>query len=404
MELPHLALGISDIHVDFGENESFGFDAHGAGYPPSSAHSSSSASSSFGPYTPTSGRSTPHAGCDAVDFVSSFASSSSSDFGPYTPTSERSRSHESDFAMSSFSSSIDPFSFDLTPPSSALSAYFQIGSKDESAHDLFHAQIPTTPVRNTGLPGAKAESTFDMFQPRLPITPTRDQEMRYVSSSSYGTQLTPSQSMGCFYNPFSGELEPSPFPPTPIQTTQPGESWGTGSIWVQPDSPGRWPGDFSPATRIKQKAEVSTCLSLLSTQRKSAPKLKKETAAPDSPSIGRKRTRSSKNADTVVTKDGLVVSRTLPRKFRCQYHGCTRQYERKEHLKRHVQSNHEGQEFKCLYCPKIFNRSDNKVAHLKLHFSKRDSGRVNYVEGEVDLAEILGNTRCKRRKSTRKGE
>lgn len=62
-------------------------------------------------------------------------------------------------------------------------------------------------------------------------------------------------------------------------------------------------------------------------------------------------------------------------------------------------SHHLKAKHKCLYCDKIFNRTDNRRSHLQLHATERKAGRVEYMAG---LEKILEEEmkRSKRRRTS----
>jgi len=274
------------MQSDFGDAEGFSFDSHVMGYPPSST-SSFSSDASFGPYTPTSGRSTPP-GCDGMNIDTSFTSS------------------------------VDPFSFDLTPPSSAMSAYFQIDMKPEDS--------------------------CGFFQPRLLATPSRSQ--LGLSSLPYGSEAnphTPSQSLD--FCTFATALDPSPLPLTPMRSAQVGESWETWAMWAQPESPISFEKQQSPfqhPTAVKH--ERKTPLSFVPddfSRRRLFDTAKERTTAlqhiqQESPM--RERVRPTKKEPKIVMMDGLPVEKISDDKFFCNWVGCTKRFQKKEHLVRHISS------------------------------------------------------------------
>lgn len=178
MELTGMAM--CNMHLDFNEEVDFDFSNLPAGCPSGSISGSSYASSSFGPHTPTSGRSTP-------PFSTSF------DFG------------------SSFASSVDSVPFDITPPSSATSTYF-----------------PMTPE---AAPGS------DYAYPVFPVTPSRGQlAFSGHPLSSCGGQPTPLQSMHCNFLINQLGSHP-PLSTTPSVMTQFDHLSDVASHWAYPDSP-----------------------------------------------------------------------------------------------------------------------------------------------------------------------
>ncbi|KAK5660656.1 hypothetical protein OQA88_12020 [Cercophora sp. LCS_1] len=312
MELTRLAT--SNLKLEFEAGDNFSFDS--LDYPPSSAHSFSSASSSFGPWTPTSGRSTPP-GSDPLDYTTSF--------------------------------SADPYpSLDFTPPSSAMSSYFPME--------------------------IKGESPCELFQPRLPVTPSRAQADFYsFSFGSCNSQTTPSQMQ--FY-PFCGELAPSPLPATTLPSTQLDQNWDTSSTWIHADDEKPifedWLQPASLNRRLFQTTQETTT-ALHQSMAQQSPLTRK----------GRP-SRTSKRSADMVTDSGIPITTAPSGRFFCNFDGCNRGYQRKEHLKRHIESIHNKKEFSCEFCNHPFNRNDNRKPHYELH-TKRDrkNGRVKYHPGAL---------------------
>ena len=309
-----LTIPISEMSVDYGDSDAFGVDNKSLDYTPSRTHSfSSSSSSSFGAYTPTSRRSTPRTRSDAMDLSSSFTSSASS-FGPYTPTSERSTPPTTDLSGLAYGSSIDSFSFNLTPPSSALSAYFQVGVKTEPGYDMFQSHDPS----------AQSHS-----QPELPGLPF----------GQYTEQLTPSHAVS-FYQ-FANELGQSPLQPSPLAPIQPSPSWDNCSIWAQvPDSPISFEKHKVTLPSLTDLNDQGETLAFITGHigRRLFKVDKEQKSNKLNPITSRKRAKGAKNLNTIVTKDGLQISKVGGRNFKCAWEGCPNRYERKEHLKRHVES------------------------------------------------------------------
>lgn len=256
-------------------------------YPPSSA-SSFSSDSSFGPFTPTSGRSTPP-GSDGLEI------------------------------NTSFTSSVDPYSFDLTPPSSAMSTYFHIGLK-------------TAP-----------EDACGFYQPPLLATPSR---ARLLESSDVAFRPdfnphTPSQLMD--FCAFTDGLGPSPLPLTPMRPVQGVERWDTWSMWVEPDTPLFDDRQHTPLQQsaIKREREPSlSCAQSGFNRRRLFDTAKGRATAlqqihQDSPlRVRRKPTR--KEEDIFIVRGVEVTTISKERNY-CNWPGCDKGFKKKEHLVRHVQ-------------------------------------------------------------------
>ncbi|KAK4451802.1 hypothetical protein QBC34DRAFT_43550 [Podospora aff. communis PSN243] len=340
MELAHLRVGT--LNTDFSDSEGFGLDSHVMGYPPSSANSFSS-DSSFGPYTPTSGRSTPP-GSDGMHFDMSFTSS------------------------------VDPFSFDLTPPSSAMSAYFQI--------DL------------------KTEDPCGFYQPRLPAIPTRNQlEMAQLPFRTNSNCQTPSQPLG-FY-PLSNGIESSILPLTPLRTVQGAESCTTWSMWQESsESPkfDKWSYTTLQQPSTAKRKRVGTPVEFrpdsldygLGSRRRHFDTAKERAAAlhhAQQESPLRERTRPVKKEPNMVMIDGMQVEKISSDRQVCDWPDCAKKFRKKEHLVRHKDCAHRGVYYQCEFCDRKFNRTDNRRSHLKLHANPQKKGRVKYVPEAAKLLE-----------------
>jgi hypothetical protein len=191
-------MSMCNMHLDFNDDVDFDFSSLPAGCPSGSISGSSYASSSLGPHTPTSGRSTP-------PFSTSF------DFG------------------SSFASSVDSVPFDIATPSSATSTYF-----------------PMTP---------EAAPVSDYAYPVFPVTPSRGQ-LGFPGHplSGCGTQLTPSQSMHCNFlaNQFGAPPSLSTAPSVMTQFEHLSVP-DMASHWAYPDSPISF--NQQPAPRLVDSAQ-----------------------------------------------------------------------------------------------------------------------------------------------------
>ncbi|KAL1915065.1 uncharacterized protein VTP21DRAFT_7770 [Calcarisporiella thermophila] len=60
-----------------------------------------------------------------------------------------------------------------------------------------------------------------------------------------------------------------------------------------------------------------------------------------------------------------------PRPFICPYSGCTRQFKRMQHWKRHIRSSHSNiRPYECPVCGKGFTRSDSLTVHKRTHIKQ----------------------------------
>ncbi|KAK0626948.1 hypothetical protein B0T14DRAFT_562814 [Immersiella caudata] len=344
------------MNTDFGESEGLGFDSHVVRYPPSSA-SSFSSDSSFGPYTPTSGRSTPP-GPDGMNLDMCFTSS------------------------------VDSFSFDLKPPSSVMSAYFQIDGK--------------------------TEDPCGFYQPRHLATPTRNQlEMASLSFRNDVDCRTPSQPLD--FGPLSNGMASSSLPLTPLRGVQGTERWEAWSMWPESsDSPtfDRWPyTTLQQPSPAKPKREdtpgelipnsippfnLSGRRRLFDTAQERAAAL--QNAQQDFPL--RERTRTARRGANTVIVNGMPVKTISCEKQMCTWPSCKKKFQKREHLVRHQDCAHRGVEFKCEFCNRKFNRTDNRRSHYSLHANPDKKGRVKYHPGAAKLLEEEAR-RNKSRKSAK---
>lgn len=257
------------------------FESLRMAYSSSSSNGFSSAASSFGVFTPTSGRSiSPNSNPESLEFGNSFRSST------------------------------DSFPFGLTPPSSAVSPYFQADFKFEDTCGLYPSPAPVTPSRSHG------------FTDNLPC--------------NYGQQA-PSQVSNFFL--FGAELAPSPMPLTPLQGPQFGQSWDNtcAQPWPQTDSPidfglkvedepyPSFPESVHPARRLFDDSA-----------KKRTTALRKAQLLGSRTTTGgvRKRTKPS-TPTTKALANGLEVPVAECNKVKCDWDGCDLVFKRKEHMVRH---------------------------------------------------------------------
>ena len=303
-----------DLHMEYSDGENYNFNSQAMGSQSGCSNNGSSYSTStYGPYTPTSARSTP-------------PRSNSLDFG------------------SSFASSVDSYPFDITPPSSAVSAYFPLDMATGDGSEYFETGITATPSRNAvGYNGL---------------------------ASNCGGQMSLTPQTMDFYSFASDTCTPT-MVPTSMQVIQSGaQPWDSWSMWGQTSNS---PVDFhhrqTPmATRtfrsmdtVKQedltspsncsstsglRSEVSmspTCYSALAARRRvsveDASTALQRVQGDASPSLRpklRAELRRTESYSSMVTDDGIQVKTIPSSKSKCDYPGCTaRPFKRVEHMKRH---------------------------------------------------------------------
>ncbi|KAK0658289.1 hypothetical protein QBC41DRAFT_57015 [Cercophora samala] len=313
---------------------------------------------------------------------SSFSLSSSS-YGPHTPTSGRSTPprHSFDYA-SSFSSSIDGHSIELTPPSSATNSYFPFAFKGDGVSDF--------------------------SQPGFPLTPSRSQlSFSGFSHNGYGVQLSPSQHVEyfCGDNLFQQPAVVSPQQQLPSSNGL--ENWR----WPQDSHSPISFGEHTPKRPsvmvrhpplkfedegddinmrnkyIKENLSVEpSTVGLLP-----SPLHRVKDDSPPPPRQRHARMRAPKEAVNDVEPKAT---------HRCIVPGCSYgPYRRNEHLKRHLKNEHgiggEKEGYLCEFCPpekskdgqpKRFNRKDNWLQHIKLHMkNKSKNSRTEHNPGAIEV-------------------
>lgn len=305
MEFP--GFQVCNIHLSYRDDVDSDLDPLPAGYSTASISGSSYASSSFGPHTPTSDRSTPIRS-NSMDFGSSFTSS--------------------------FASSVDAVPFDLTPPSSATTPYFPslMGPADPS--EVVCAAFPFTPSRSQlNFPGH--------------------------SLGNCGAQPTPSQTID--FGLFMSGLGPHP-----DGLPQMGEPSNTSSLSLADSSPvsfeerdpmikfepdrseQRSPSRLANAVRgfaLGNEENMATPMMLSAAERR---RVKMEEARLKTTALQeiqqglqptvQPRSRVFKQDRTLEARgaSGLAAASN---KFKCPHEGCKMgPYRRSEHLKRHLQT------------------------------------------------------------------
>ncbi|KAK4239032.1 hypothetical protein C8A03DRAFT_14543 [Achaetomium macrosporum] len=351
-------MALCNVHLDFGDSVDFDFHDLPEGCSSASTSGSSSASSSFGPHTPTSDRSTP-----------SF--STSLDFG------------------SSFASSVDTVPFDLTPPSSAASNYF-----------------PMTP---------KAGNVADFGYSAFPVTPSQGQlGFSGHPFSSCGTQLAPPQAVDCGF--YTNHLGTSPFMSTPPSVTQLNHlsdmAWmhTDSPISFENESPSRIVDSFSVKSESEHGMMSPSMLSSAARKRAAIGEARQKTTAlhqaqqRSQPGV-RRQIKKERRLRSLETEGGSMAMGSVEpsNRYYCPEVGCNKgPYQRKEHLKRHIDSIHNKRKvFKCKFCTHRSNRSDNLQQHLKLHtrLDGRSDGkpRVDFHAGAVqEYEEVQKRNRARR--------
>lgn len=360
------ALSMCDLHLDMDHHH---HDAGFLDYPPSAFTGirSSYSFASNGPFTPSSGSSTP-------------ARHNSMDFGP-----------------SSFAPPVDNV---FTPPPSSVSAYFPLNMK--------------------------AGDGSDLFAPGIPLTPSRTQVNNNVHPMQYyndvATHFTSPQQMD--YYTFHNGLAPSPLAPSPaVQAIQPGNTYDAWSVWEQAESPifskflspsssscrsvsrVKQEGDMSPMSAgghsypsptekrqlyVEEARQKTTALQMVQSDAPLAPRPSMHMNGEGKPEH---ESHSSYGPGSILIDP---IQRVSAGTNICDYPGCGKTYRRSEHLKRHKTNAHSEVPvwYPCSFCDKKFNRPDNRRQHLGLHAKPRPTKMkgVKYApKAKAALEEELKN-------------
>ncbi|KAJ2788237.1 hypothetical protein GGI15_000042 [Coemansia interrupta] len=77
------------------------------------------------------------------------------------------------------------------------------------------------------------------------------------------------------------------------------------------------------------------------------------------------------------------------RRYVCEYAGCTKQFKRQEHLKRHFRVHTGERPYKCPApdCSKVFARMDNLNQHIRTHVNRKTANR-QLTKSVVDVAQL----------------
>ncbi|KAK3944504.1 hypothetical protein QBC46DRAFT_165754 [Diplogelasinospora grovesii] len=374
MELTGLRT-MMDMKLEFRDDDRFSYSNPPVGYPASN-NCSSYASTPYGPFTPTSGRSvSPRV---KLDFESSFGS------------------------VDSYSSS-----FDLTPPSSAVSTYFPMDLKSQEPHSFLQQVMHTSPSHNSLEHGLPYNNHSRSHQPAAAHAHPAD---IYTFTHGHGPSYHPPQSVHTLpasqpwdnwsiwaadNSPISFEKKNHPSPPSAHPTLQ--------SMTMM--TPSRHGGDITPPPYHSTggSSAARRRLFLDEVRHKSTAlqhKVQQNNFSPPS-----KPTRACKTEKVLIAGRPIAVPKILSGAFKCDFPGCTsKPFKRMEHLKRHKDTSHNPKAYKCNWCDKTFNRLDNRRQHLRLHSTKdRRTPRVLYKAGAVkELEEELKQIKTRSRPADKK--
>jgi zinc finger protein BrlA len=80
---------------------------------------------------------------------------------------------------------------------------------------------------------------------------------------------------------------------------------------------------------------------------------------------------------------------------RCEWEGCQRRFERKEHLRRHEKIHLGNEAYPCIFCEKVFNRCDNLKQHIELHTQPKKKAKrtKHFPEAQKVYAEMNSKKR-----------
>ncbi|KAF6822019.1 C2H2 finger domain-containing protein [Colletotrichum plurivorum] len=416
-EQDHSIDGIMD---SFAADSSFHFDGSiSVGTTTPSFSAASSVYDPTGPFTPRSGRSTPHdhhssSTASAIDFDSSFSSQGSFGFGSehhhhhhnasgtpdrsYFPKPEK--VEMAGLPMHHYAAAQSTAAIPLTPSRRQSAGYGMehldyntmlhvtlnshcvpgmSSSPHHHSHQQQHQHQPHAHhhAEQYSLPQDLNSSPFVMPTPHRALpssTPSNVQSIWSCSSESpimmFGSESTPSTS------PLQSAVAKRE-PGVPVAVS----SAAASVVSHTPSSPMRSPGSncsgggYHP--RRKLFAEV---------QRKTMALQKNQG---DMEALRQLRSIQVNQDGAVLDCGAVKVRHVTPRRERCTYPECTKTFKRKEHLKRHFKATHE-KEVELYTCPAtncnhVFKeRRDNFVSHLLLH-KQGKSSRTPYNEKAAKL-------------------
>ncbi|OLN95233.1 hypothetical protein CCHL11_08164 [Colletotrichum chlorophyti] len=369
---------IDGIMESFAPEASFNFDGSmSCGTTTPSFSAASSVYDPNGPFTPRSGRSTPHDHSQSsLDFDSSFSSHGS-------------------------------FSYDHASTQDHK-GYFTKPEKVEIQMPMQYAStVPLTPSR-------RQSSGYGMehldYNTMLHVT-LNSHCMPGMSSPHHHHHQHPHQHHTEQYS-LPQDLSSSPFVmPTPNRA-HPNSTPSNAHIWsCSSESPIMMFGsDATPSTSPLQSLPVKRETTHSPAPLRSPPSAASYRSAHDPRrklfEVQRKTLALQQNQNDMealrqlrsiqVNQDGSVldcgsvkVRHVAPRRERCTYKDCTKTFKRKEHLKRHFKATHE-KEVELYTCPAtncnhVFKeRRDNFVSHLLLH-KQGKSSRTPYNEKAAKL-------------------
>ncbi|KAK7570310.1 hypothetical protein V3481_019491 [Fusarium oxysporum f. sp. vasinfectum] len=323
-------------------------------------------------------------------------SAASSAYDPFTPTSTRSTPNESRNMEFGSPHNFVSHRAELAPPSSAMGKSMFGPVKPESEHILFSDSLPNTPMKREQL-NFEYEHMMDM---------------NMAHHESMGS-LRSSNSFGMYSFSSDDSMGPASFMMTPTQSISGSEAAETGSSWLSAnDSPNSFfpnrqlSSDFEafdldrhPQSPLYYHLHDPNSPNHMRAQRK----LMMHEIQQKSAELKRAQIRSSRKRSIKPDSAQVDVRRAM---CKCDYPGCHKAFQRKEHLKRHKQIFHgEGpNRFSCEFCGKDqFNRQDNLNNHRKLHARPNSRNRgVEFIPAAVPVIEQEERSRKRRAPSKSK--
>ncbi|GKT56434.1 zinc finger protein odd-paired-like [Colletotrichum tofieldiae] len=363
--------------MDFAPEASFHFD--GSVSCGTTTPSFSAASSNYdpnGPFTPRSGRSTPHDHHPNLDFDSSFSSQSSFSFDHGASQDHKGYFHKPEkveIQMPMQFASTDS----LTPSRRQSSAY---GMEHLDYNTMLHVTL-----NSHCMPGMSSPHHHQQQQ---------QQHHHHHHTEQYSLPQDLSSS------PF---VMPTPHRALPNSTPSNAHIWSCSSespimMFGNESTPSTSPLHSITASNVKREtthspsplhSSPSTAAYCQDPRRKLFAEVQRKTLAlqknqNDMEALRQLRSIQVNQDGSVLDCGSVKVRHVAPRREKCTYPDCTKTFKRKEHLKRHFKATHE-KEVELYTCPAtncnhVFKeRRDNFVSHLLLH-KQGKSSRTPYNE------------------------
>ncbi|WQF82335.1 Putative Zinc finger C2H2-type [Colletotrichum destructivum] len=381
---------IESIMDSFAPEASFSFDGSvSCGTTTPSFSAASSVYDPNGPFTPRSGRSTPHDHHSSIDFDSSFSSQSS-------------------------------FSFDHGP-AQENKGYFHKPEKVEIQMPMqFAPTVPLTPSRRQSSAYAMEHLDYNMMlhvtlnSHCMPAMSSPHHQHQQQSQQQQQPQQHHHQHHHAEQYSLPQDLSSSPFVmPTPHRgpansTPSNAHIWSCSSespimMFGNDSTPSTSPLHSMTGGNVKREtthspsplqSPPSAAAYRQDPRRKLFAEVQRKTLAlqknqNDMEALRQLRSIQVNQDGSVLDCGSVKVRHVAPRREKCNYPDCTKTFKRKEHLKRHFKATHE-KEVELYTCPAtncnhVFKeRRDNFVSHLLLH-KQGKSSRTPYNERAAKL-------------------